>query len=355
MTEKKDWHTATLGDKATIRDAIKKLSASSLQIILVIEENNSLLGTITDGDIRRAILRGSTLDGNLKDLMNKDPLVVSSDITKDSVLHLMNHNGLNAIPIVDKKRHVLGLHLINEMIVPEAKNNLMIIMAGGKGSRLLPATKDCPKPLLPVNGKPMLEHIILRAKEEGFHRFVLAVHYLGDMIREYFGNGDLWDIKIEYLNEEAPLGTAGAISLLEERPNSPVIVTNADIISDISYSRLLEYHNNHKNSCATMCIRLYETQHPFGVVNTKGVEIVGFEEKPMLRSHVNAGVYVLEPKALDFLEKNKFCDMPSLFDRLQEEKLRTIVYPIHESWSDIGRLEEYTNANKLYLSKYRHP
>ena len=238
------------------------------------------------------------------------------------------------------------------MIAPEEKNNQMIIMAGGKGSRLLPATKDCPKPLLPVNGKPMLEHIILRAKEEGFHRFVLAVHYLGDMIKEYFGNGDLWDIKIEYLNEEAPLGTAGALSLLEERPNSPVIVTNADIISDISYSRLLEYHNKHKNSCATMCIRLYETQHPFGVVNTRGVEIVGFEEKPMLRTHVNAGVYVLEPKALDFLEKNQFCDMPSLFDRLQEEKLRTIVYPIHESWNDIGRLEEYTNVNKLYSSKY---
>ena len=155
MTVNKDWHTATLSNKATIKDAINNLSASSLQIILVIEENNLLLGTITDGDIRRAILRGSTLDSGLKDLMNNDPLVVSSNMSTDSVLHLMNSKGLHAIPIVDKKRHVLGLHLIKEMIAPEEKNNQMIIMAGGKGSRLLPATKDCPKPLLPVNGKPM--------------------------------------------------------------------------------------------------------------------------------------------------------------------------------------------------------
>ena len=355
MKTKIDWQKAVLTDKASIKDAIENLVSSSFQIILILDSNDVLLGIVNDGDIRRGILRGLNLNDSIKEVINRDPLVVGKDESTESVLHLMNVNGLHVIPIVGKKRNVLGLHLIKEMIVPEEKNNQMIIMAGGKGSRLLPATKDCPKPLLPVNGKPMLEHIILRAKEEGFHRFVLAVHYLGDMIREYFGNGDLWDIKIEYLNEEMPLGTAGGLSLLEERPNLPVIVTNADIISDISYSRLLEYHNNHKNSCATMCIRLYETQHPFGVVNTKGVEIVGFEEKPMLRTHVNAGVYVLDPKALDFLEKNQFCDMPSLFDRLQGEKLRTIVYPIHESWSDIGRLEEYTNANKLYLSKYRHP
>ena len=183
MNMKTDWQRAALTEKASIKDAIKNLVASSLQIILIIDSNNVLLGIVNDGDIRRGILRGLSLEDSIKDVINRDPLVVSSDITKDSVLHLMNHNGLNAIPIVDKKRRVLGLHLINEMIVPEAKNNLMIIMAGGKGSRLLPATKDCPKPLLPVNGKPMLEHIILRAKEEGFHRFVLAVHYLGDMIK----------------------------------------------------------------------------------------------------------------------------------------------------------------------------
>ena len=351
MKTKIDWQKAVLTDKASIKDAIENLVSSSFQIILILNSNDVLLGIVNDGDIRRGILRGLNLNDSIKEVINRDPLVVGKDESTESVLHLMNVNGLHVIPIVGKKRNVLGLHLIKEMIVPEEKNNQMIIMAGGKGSRLLPATKDCPKPLLPVNGKPMLEHIILRAKEEGFHRFVLAVHYLGDMIKDYFGNGDLWDIEIEYLNEEIPLGTAGGLSLLEERPNSPVIVTNADIISDISYSRLLEYHNKHKNSCATMCIRLYETQHPFGVVKTKGVEIVGFEEKPIFRSHVNAGVYVLEPKALDFLEKNKFCDMPSLFNQLKEEKLKTIVYPVHESWNDIGRLEEYTNANKLYFSK----
>lgn len=345
MNIKTDWQRAALTEKASIKDAIENLVASSLQIILIIDSNNVLLGVVNDGDIRRGVLRGLSLEDSIKDVINRDPLVVDKDASTESVLHLMNVNVFHAIPIVDKNRHVLGLHLLNEMIMPKKHNNQMIIMAGGKGTRLLPKTKDCPKPLLPVNGKPMLEHIILGAKEEGFHSFVLAVYYLGDMIKDYFGNGDLWGIKIEYLDEEMPLGTAGAISLLEERPKLPVIVTNADIISDISYSGLLEYHNNHKDSCATMGIRLYETQHPFGVVKTEGAEIIGFEEKPIMRTYVNAGVYVLEPKALDFLEKNQYCDMPSLFNRLQEEKLRTIVYPIHESWNDIGRIEEYTNAN----------
>ena len=345
MNIKTDWHRAVLTEKASIKDAIENLVASSLQIILIIDSNNVLLGVVNDGDIRRGVLRGLSLEDSIKDVINRQPLVVDKNTSTESVLHLMNVNVFHAIPIVDKNRHVLGLHLLNEMIMPKKHNNQMIIMAGGKGTRLLPKTKDCPKPLLPVNGKPMLEHIILGAKEEGFHRFVLAVYYLGDMIKDYFGNGDLWGIKIEYLDEEMPLGTAGAISLLEERPKLPVIVTNADIISDIRYSGLLEYHNKHKDSCATMGIRLYETQHPFGVVKTEGAEIIGFEEKPIIRTYVNAGVYVLESKALDFLEKNQYCDMPSLFNRLQEEKLRTIVYPIHESWNDIGRIEEYTNAN----------
>jgi dTDP-glucose pyrophosphorylase len=347
MNIKTDWHKAALTDKANIKDAIENLIASSLQIIVIIDSNGVLIGVINDGDIRRGVLRGLKLTDSIKEILNRNPVVVDEDVSQNSVIKLMNDNHFIAVPIVDKNGYVLGLHLLTEINLPIEKLNQVIIMAGGKGQRLLPKTKDCPKPLLPINGKPMLEHIILKAKDEGFSRFVIALHYLGDMIKEYFGDGSAWDVEIDYLNEEEPLGTAGAISLLKDKPKLPVIVTNADIVSDITYSRLLDFHNQHKSVYATMGVRLYETIHPFGVVNTSGVDIISFEEKPILRSNVNAGVYVLEPKALDYLNQNEYCDMPSLFNRLQKKNLRAIVYPIHESWKDIGHLEEYNNANNI--------
>jgi dTDP-glucose pyrophosphorylase/predicted transcriptional regulator len=347
MHIKKDWYKTVLTKDASIKDGIMSLTASSMQIILIIDENNILLGVINDGDIRRGILKGLAVDESINKVMNDNPLVVGEDVTSDSVIKMMSLNNFAAIPIVDINRCVLGLHLLNEMLLNEEKPNKIIIMSGGKGKRLMPKTKDCPKPLLKVNGKPMLEHIILKARDEGFHHFVLAIHYLGDMIKEYFGDGSSWGVEIEYLNEEQPLGTAGAISLMEERPKLPVIVTNADIISDITYSGLLDFHNQHQDAYATMAVRPHEIQHPFGIVSTSGVDIVSFEEKPIHRSNVNAGVYVLEPKVFDFLEKNKYCDMPSLFNILQEDKLRVIVYPIYEEWSDIGHLEDYHNANSL--------
>ena len=347
MSINQNWKKAVLTTNATIKEAIVSLGTSSMQIILIINDNNILLGVVNDGDIRRGILKGLTVDNSIKDVMNINPIVVREDITKETVIQIISYNHFIAIPVVDKNKKILGLYLLNEMIAKEKKLNKIIIMAGGRGERLLPKTKDCPKPLLPINGKPMLEHIILKARDEGFSRFVIAIHYLGSMIQEYFGDGSSWDIEIEYLNEEQPLGTAGAISLINERPNLPVIVTNADIVSGFSYSKLLDFHNQHKDAYATMAVRLYETQHPFGVVNTKGVDIVSFEEKPIIRSNINAGVYVLEPNALDYLKQNEYCDMPSLFNRLQKENLSAIVYPIHESWRDIGHLEEYNNANNM--------
>ena len=341
------WHKTVLTKNATIKEAIMNLSASSMQIILITNDNDMLLGVVNDGDIRRGILKGLTVDNSIADVMNNNPIVVREDVASETVIQMMSSNHFTVIPVVDENKKVLGLYLLNEMIAKEKKLNKIIIMAGGRGERLLPKTKDCPKPLLPINGKPMLEHIILKARDEGFSRFVIAIHYLGSMIQEYFGDGSSWDIEIEYLNEEQPLGTAGAISLINERPNLPVIVTNADIISDITYVRLLDFHNQHQDVIATMAVRLYETQHPFGVVSTSGVDIVSFEEKPILRNNVNAGVYVLEPKVFDYLEKNSYCDMPTLFNTLQINKLRTIVYPIHESWKDIGHLEEYNKANNI--------
>jgi NDP-sugar pyrophosphorylase family protein len=223
----------------------------------------------------------------------------------------------------------------------------MVIMAGGRGTRLGQHTENCPKPLLPVGGKPMLEHIIERAKAEGFNRFVIAIHYLGQMIEEYFGDGSRWQVQIAYLHEQTPLGTAGALGLMQPRPDEPFLVTNGDVLTDIRYGELLDFHCRHR-AAATMAVRQHEWQHPFGVVKTKGVEIIGFEEKPILRSHINAGIYAMEPHTLDSLGLNEHCDMPTLFTRLKERDGRTIVYPMHEPWLDVGRPDDLLQARNEY-------
>jgi len=225
-------------------------------------------------------------------------------------------------------------------------------MAGGQGTRLRPHTESCPKPLLPVGGKPMLEHIIERAKAEGFERFVLAIHYLGHMIEDYFGDGSRWQVQIDYLREESPLGTAGVIGLLSPRPEAPFLVSNGDVLTDIRYGELLDFHCRH-GATATMAVRLHEWQHPFGVVRTKGVDIIGFEEKPIARSHINAGIYVLEPGALDILNAGEHCDMPTLFSRAQARAARTIVYPMHEPWLDVGRPDDLVRAIESFENSER--
>jgi NDP-sugar pyrophosphorylase family protein len=194
--------------------------------------------------------------------------------------------------------------------------------------------------MLPVGGKPMLEHIVERAKLDGFSNFIFAVHYLGHMVEDYFGDGSRFNVKIEYLKEKEPLGTAGALSLLINKINAPFIVTNGDVITDIRYGELLDFHIRH-DAMATMAVRLHEWQHPFGVVQMNGLEITGFEEKPINRTHINAGVYALNPSALSILEKNTHCDMPTLFERLQAQSDRIVAYPMHEPWLDVGKPEDF--------------
>jgi len=342
------WRRALLYKNATLKQAIRGLEESATQIVLVVDEGDVLVGTLTDGDIRRGLLRGVELDGPIEPIVHRDALVVPPQVSRDMALHLMQANVIHALPVVDESRRVVGLYLLNELLVPTHRANLMVIMAGGRGTRLRPYTENCPKPLLPVGGKPMLEHIIERAKAEGFRHFILAVHYLGHMIEEHFGNGSRWGVHIEYLREESPLGTAGALSLMRQVPVIPFLVTNGDVLTDIRYGELLDFHCHHA-AFATMAVRQHEWQHPFGVVRIKGVDIVGFEEKPVTKSHINAGVYVLEPLALNFLPEGEHCDMPTLFASIQKQMHRTIVYPMHEPWLDVGRPDDLERAQQLNL------
>lgn len=337
------WMKTVMPPEATLQEAIANMNGSAAQIVLIAQQNGVLVGTLTDGDIRRGLLRGHSLDSSVEALINKHPLVVPPELGLESVLKLMQANRLHQLPVVDTERRVVGLHLLDELMTPGERCNLMVIMAGGMGVRLRPHTEACPKPLLPIGGKPMLEHIITRARDEGFGRFVLAVHYLGHMIEDYFGDGSSWGVEIDYLREEKPLGTAGAIGLLQPLPEAPFVVSNGDVLTDIRYGELLDFHCRHA-ARATMAVRVHEWQHPFGVVRIQGVDIVGFEEKPVMRTHINAGVYVLDPSALTHLEAETHCDMPTLFARLQNANERTIVYPMHEPWLDVGRDEDLRRA-----------
>ncbi len=341
------WPKALLPTDATIQQAIKLLDETALQIVMIVSGDGRLIGTVTDGDIRRALLRGLELTSPIDGIIFRDPIVVPPQLGRETVLQLMQANKIHQLPVVDEGRKLVGLHVWDELMVPKTRPNTMVILAGGLGSRLRPLTDNCPKPMLPIGGKPMLEHIIERAKAEGFHRFVLAVHFLGHMIEEHFGDGSRWSVEIDYLREKSPLGTAGALSLLDPRPEEALLVSNGDVLTNVRYAELLDFHTSHR-AAATMAVRLHEWQHPFGVVRTKGVDIIGFEEKPLARTHINAGVYALEPSALGALKPGEHVNMPDLFARLQESGARTIVYPMHEPWLDVGQADDLRLARENY-------
>ncbi len=353
MTEHLRWKDALLPEQGSLQDAIRNLEQTALRIVLVVDSDHRLQGTVSDGDIRRGLLKGLGLDEPLASVLHRFPLVVTPVLTREAVMQLMVVNKVQQIPVVDEDRRVIGLHVWDELSASRSRDNLMVIMAGGKGTRLRPHTENCPKPLLPVAGKPMLEHIIERSKLAGFSRYVISVHYLGHMIEEYFGDGGNWDVQIDYLREDQPLGTAGALSLLKPVPNEAFVVTNGDVLTDINYGDLLDFHVRHEAS-ATMAVRLHEWQHPYGVVQTRGIDIVGFEEKPVARTHINAGVYALNPEVLSQLGSER-CDMPVLFERLQAHALRTVAYPMHEPWLDVGRPTDLKQAEANAVNLDRGP
>jgi dTDP-glucose pyrophosphorylase len=337
------WRQTLLHGDATIKDAISVLNVSGLRIVLAVDENEKLLGTISDGDIRRGLLKGLQLENSLAAIWNHEAIVVPENMSTEMVKELMLVNKIQQIPIVDENQRLIGLHLWDEFVYSVSRENIFVIMAGGRGTRLGTQTENCPKPLLLVAGRPILEHIINRAQAEGFTHFVIAINYLGYMIEEYFGDGRKMGVKIDYLREEKPLGTAGALTLFEELPNLPIVVTNGDVITEIRYAAILDFHEK-QGAAATMAVRSHEWQNPFGVVQIQGVEIISYDEKPIYRSNVNAGVYVLDPAVLKFIPKSEAFDMPSLLEIAGKNSERIVAYPVHEQWLDVGRPKDLQQA-----------
>lgn len=339
-----NWIKTLISKNSLINDAIVNLSSSGLRIVLVVDDNKKIIGTISDGDIRKGLLSGLELKSPIDEIINQNFIAVPEDSNKDYVLELMSINNIYQIPIVDKDQIVVGLFTWDILSKTERKNNIFFIMAGGEGIRLRPHTEKCPKPLIEVGGKPMLQHIIERAKKEGFYNFYIAINYLGNMIEDFLKDGAHLGVKIKYIKESSPLGTAGALSLLDLMPSEPILITNGDVITSVNYADILNFHVTHQAS-ATMAVRRHEFQNPFGVVKTNGVEIIDIQEKPLITSNINAGIYVLSPSNIKKLKHNEYCDMPNFFRYLKKTSELTIAYPMHESWLDVGNSDDLIKAN----------
>jgi dTDP-glucose pyrophosphorylase/predicted transcriptional regulator len=342
-----DWKKISLSAAATIRDAVKAIDAGGIQLACVVDDGNRLAGTVSDGDVRRALLRGRGLDAHVSEVMNRQPVVASTNDSQAQILSVMRKTTLHSIPVLDGDRRVVNVAVLNELLQLAERENAVVIMAGGLGSRLLPLTQDRPKPLLQVGSKPILETILDNCREQGFKTFYFAVNYMAEMIKDHFGDGSRWGVEIRYLEEQARLGTAGALSLLPERPEQTLLVMNGDVLTKVNIQNLLEFHSE-QNAIATMGVRECDLRVPYGVVRLEGSRLCSIDEKPLHRFFVNAGIYALEPATLDLIPAGTYFDMTTLFEKLIGHTRGTAAFHIREYWIDIGRMNDLETARMDY-------
>jgi dTDP-glucose pyrophosphorylase len=337
---------------STIRDALQIINNGAMQMAVVVDSEGTLLGTVTDGDIRRGLLNNLRLEDSVETILHTTPTVATLSDTKEDILQKALAKKLHQIPIVDEEYRVLGIQEINDLIKPSSKPNIVVLMVGGLGSRLRPLTEETPKPMLKVGNKPILQTIVEKFAEYGFNEIVMCVNYKSHIIQDYFGDGSAFGVNITYIFEEERMGTAGALSLLKTLPNDPFFVMNGDLLTNINFDHLCNYHLT-QNAMATMCVREYDFQVPYGVVNMEGNTILSIQEKPVHKFFVSAGIYMLNPDVIRYIPKNQFYDMPSLFEALIQQDQKAVSFPIREYWLDIGQMEEYERANKEYAGVFQ--
>lgn len=329
--------------ETSILEAIKVIDLAAMKIALVVDENDKLIGTVSDGDIRRGILRGISLEQPVRLVLNERPYTLEKGQSREIALETMRRLAIYQLPVLDQTKRVVGIELFDEPAAFQDAGTWVVIMAGGLGIRLRPITENVPKPMIPVGGSPLLETIIRNFETQGFRQIYLAVNYMSEVIRSHFGDGQKFGVAIEYLLEGRRLGTAGALSLLPRRPTGPFIVMNGDLLTLVNFRQLIDFHHNQR-ALATMCVRKYAFQVPHGVVRTDGLRLNGIIEKPVHTFFVNAGIYVIEPDALDILPSGEPFDMPQLFDRITASGANAAVFPMHEYWIDIGRFDDLERA-----------
>jgi dTDP-glucose pyrophosphorylase len=339
-----DWKSSIIAPSETLEKAIQTLDRAGLRIVMVVDQSGKLLGTITDGDIRRALLRNVDLRGSLWGVMSEHPCTVHKDEPRERILAIMREKELIHMPIVDSEGTLIGLEVLPDLIYTDNAQSPILLMAGGFGKRMRPLTDACPKPMLKVGGKPILEIIIEKFVATGFREFFVSLHFLADVIVDYFGDGSRWGVNISYLRETKPLGTAGALSLLPDHLGlEPIVVMNGDVLTNVDIRRLTEFHKD-LGGLATMCVQQYELQVPYGVVMSAKHRVNDIIEKPTQQFFVNAGVYVLEQSVIARVEKSVALDMPELLRRLIREGEAVNQFPIHEYWIDIGLKTHFEQA-----------
>jgi dTDP-glucose pyrophosphorylase len=342
----KDWESVAVSPNTSFESAILTLNKGGLRIVIVTDEHARLLGTVTDGDVRRALLRHVAMSAPVREVMWTTPLVAELHWTRDQVISVMESRGLLHLPVVDAEGRVIGIETLHNLFQKRRQDNPVFLMAGGFGTRLRPLTSDCPKPMLKIGDKPILELILQGFADVGFHHFYISTHYLPEVIRDHFGDGSRWNVSIEYLHEEFPLGTGGALGLLpHDKINSPIFLMNGDLLTRVDYNSLLEFHLRHPAS-ATICAREYESQVPYGVIQSEGHRIVGMIEKPVQRFFINAGIYILSPELIRRVPKGERVDMPTLLEREINAGRNVNMFPAHEYWMDIGRHDDFNKAQE---------
>ncbi|MBL4691940.1 MAG: nucleotidyltransferase family protein [Magnetovibrio sp.] len=340
----KHWQEAIIQPPSTMKDAMTALEETAMQIVMVVNDKQKLEGVVTDGDVRRALLAGKGMDVAVGEIMSADPIHGKPGDSRDMLISRMRTLGVHHMPIIDADGILVDLATTEPQGM---RSNWVVLMAGGLGSRLRPLTNDVPKPMLHIGDRPILETIIGQLHEFGFGKFFISLNYLASQIEGYFGDGSRWGIDIDYLRETSPLGTAGALSLMEEKPTEPVILMNGDLLTKLNFDKLIEFHEEHK-APMTVCVREYTYSVPYGVLETEGPYLRSLVEKPQRQALVNAGIYVISPEVFDRIKPDEPIDITDIINQLLEEGLQPAVFPVHEYWIDIGQKHDIERAMKEF-------
>jgi dTDP-glucose pyrophosphorylase len=343
----KGFESIRLAINSTIREALNIIDASAMQIALVLNDKNKLIGTVTDGDIRRGLLSGLALDDSIESIIYKTPTVCTINSSKEEILKIAFEKKLYKIPIVDFEGTLVGIEEVDGFIKQEEYPYKVVLMVGGLGRRLSPLTDNKPKPLLNVGNKPLLETIIDNFSKYGLKNFILSVNYKSEMIEDYFGDGSKFGVNIKYVHENKRMGTAGALSLMREELTTTFLVMNGDLLTNINFDHMISYHVEYQ-AVATMGIKQYDLQVPYGVVNVNEQRIVSIEEKPSHKFFVNAGIYILDKSVLNEIPYDTFYDMPTLFETIIANNNIAVSFLIREYWLDVGQRSDYEQANSEY-------
>jgi dTDP-glucose pyrophosphorylase len=343
------WKKLLIGPGQSIRDALQRINAGGGCIALVVDDELNLLGVVSDGDVRRGLLENKSLDDTVQTIMCTSPMTATPAMCKSALVKLMRRKSVLSVPLLDDNK-VVGIESLQQALAPPCYENPVFLMAGGFGTRLRPLTDSCPKPMLEVGGKPILETILQSFVDMGFVNFYISTHYMPERITSYFGDGSKWGVNIHYIHEHKPLGTGGALGLLpRDLPEQPIIVMNGDVLTKVDFQRLLKFHNTN-NADATMCVREYEYQVPYGVIGGVGKKITRMEEKPIQRFFVNAGIYVVSSELARSVAENFAIDLPDLLEEKIAKNGDVLMFPAHEYWLDIGQIGDFNKAQQDIVS-----